>query len=400
MTLNDVIRGKSKHLRLVPRTGSTELVIAFSHLGYPSGHFAMSRALADLSVNILYVNSGEDSWYQRGLGEEAPSIDATLELLKQLIEHLDPTKIICVGISMGGYAALLFGLLLKCDIILAITAEITIGETFSRSWTANTLQRYDARYRSLAYLIQQNSQTKIFAIYGAYDIIDLSLLWPIAREIEHGDTLKLFMVSGDHKIAVNLPVRSLVDALLRDGKLTFRDIHETLAFAERPDAEELYSFAFIKKYEDEPDKSILYQALKDLPSARERSWMCLFFGKILFDCKRFQEAEEVFLKGVKLDPHSHSLWHSLGLNYQANHEHEKASESYAIALAIRPEATITRMRYANALAALGNFIIAESEYRRVLQQAPHLVEAQAQLAKLLEATTKSDAFGAPLAITP
>jgi hypothetical protein len=81
MTLNDVIQGRSQHLRLVTKKGSTELVIAFSHLGYPSGQFAMSRALANLSANVLYVNCAEDSWYQRGLGEEAPSIDATRTLL-------------------------------------------------------------------------------------------------------------------------------------------------------------------------------------------------------------------------------------------------------------------------------------------------------------------------------
>jgi tetratricopeptide (TPR) repeat protein len=290
---------------------------------------------------------------------------------------------------MGGYAALLFGLMLNWQYVIAITPEITIGEAFSRSWTANTLRRYDVRYRSLAHLIQKNNTTQVFSIFGAYDIIDLSLLWPIANEIERGNNFKLYMVSGDHKVAVNLPVNKIIETVLRDGRLASKDIHETLAFAERPTADEIYSFAFIKRYEDEPNRSFLYDALKDLPTLHTRSWMCLYFGKSLFDCKRFKEAEDVLTNGANLDPHSHAIWHILGLTYQATGRHEEARNSYASALALRPEATTTRLRYANALAAVGEASAAESEYRLVLSQAPHLVEAQTRLVQLIELSAKT-----------
>src|SRR6202041_292958 len=99
-----------------------------------------------------------------------------------------------------------FGLLLECDFVLAITAEISLGEKYSRSWTVNTLREYDFRYRSLADLIHRNRKTQIFAVYGAYDIVDLSLLWPVAYDIERRERLQLFMVSGDHKAAVQLDI--------------------------------------------------------------------------------------------------------------------------------------------------------------------------------------------------
>ena len=56
------------------------------------------------------------------------NIDETVFKIKELIEKINYSKIILIGGSMGGYGALLFGSLIKCDSILAISPQTFIDK--------------------------------------------------------------------------------------------------------------------------------------------------------------------------------------------------------------------------------------------------------------------------------
>lgn len=71
----------------------------------------------------IFLRDFSQSWYQSGLPGQTDSLLATADLLRQHIQQQEIRHLVTVGNSMGGYAALLFGALLKADVILAIAPQ-------------------------------------------------------------------------------------------------------------------------------------------------------------------------------------------------------------------------------------------------------------------------------------
>jgi dienelactone hydrolase len=204
--IQEILKGEHQYIRVDREYGSDTVLIIFSHIGYPAGKFAMSNALANISATKIFINCRDSAWYQQGIEGVSSSIDETVVVLTELLEKIAPARVFTTGMSMGGYAALLFGLKLKCDAVLAFTAEVAVGAEHLRSFTLNKRKVYDYKYRSLANLVWQNSSTKIFGIYGAYDLVDLALLSTIAPAIEKRELFTLHLVSGGHQVTHRLDI--------------------------------------------------------------------------------------------------------------------------------------------------------------------------------------------------
>lgn len=69
-------------------------------------------------VDVLWLKDRGDLWYQY---EE-------LEDVQELIDK-DYSEIVTLGCSMGGYAAILFGLMIKADRILAFSPQTILDDT-------------------------------------------------------------------------------------------------------------------------------------------------------------------------------------------------------------------------------------------------------------------------------
>ena len=64
------------------------------------------------NYNYIFVKDNYQVWYQI-------NTDKYLEAIREQISFINPSKIICVGQSAGAYAAILFGQLLKADLVFA-----------------------------------------------------------------------------------------------------------------------------------------------------------------------------------------------------------------------------------------------------------------------------------------
>lgn len=69
---------------------------------------------------LFYIDEYQD-WYQQGIKGITKSIDETVSHIHHLTKKYD--KIICIGSSSGGYAAILFGSLLDVDTVLTFNAQ-------------------------------------------------------------------------------------------------------------------------------------------------------------------------------------------------------------------------------------------------------------------------------------
>jgi hypothetical protein len=102
------------------------LVIAFGFVSWTTrpefdffGRLKKLEATSGCHINKILVRDSGNAWYHRkieGLGEH---VDETALRLRELVRDIAPSKIITIGQSMGGYAAIMYGLLLNARQIIS-----------------------------------------------------------------------------------------------------------------------------------------------------------------------------------------------------------------------------------------------------------------------------------------
>lgn len=103
------------------------LIIAFSGIGkgmmmHPFEFFQMSKTL---KYSRILLRDPYVAAFLKGL--EGEGIDALMDRLRHEIEILSPKKIIILGVSLGGYAALFAGHYLKADYVHAFAPYTYLG---------------------------------------------------------------------------------------------------------------------------------------------------------------------------------------------------------------------------------------------------------------------------------
>lgn len=102
---------------------STDLLVAFSgrRMGLVIDSFSFSKSSRDVPVNRLMLRDNFGLWYHGGLQGHTVGIADTAQRLKQLIRSRGIKRICVLGVSSGGYAALLFGQMLGANTICSIS---------------------------------------------------------------------------------------------------------------------------------------------------------------------------------------------------------------------------------------------------------------------------------------
>jgi hypothetical protein len=88
--------------------------------------------------------------YHKGIQGISNNIDETVDYLKDKFKHYE--RVICLGASAGGYAAMLFGSLLNVDTVIAFIPQTTLRS-----------KERDEKYRDIAPHINTSTKYNIFA---------------------------------------------------------------------------------------------------------------------------------------------------------------------------------------------------------------------------------------------
>jgi hypothetical protein len=159
---------------------SSRLIIAFGGLAGVIGEippFEFMRILAPVDAKTAFLRDEARSWYHRGVDEVGDDIDAVAEHLRSLAAQVE--RVVTIGVSAGGYAALLFAALISCE-AHAFSPQTFIDPELRRihgderwsGWIAELDGDLDPRYADLAPVIA-GSESECHVYYGTGHALDV-----------------------------------------------------------------------------------------------------------------------------------------------------------------------------------------------------------------------------------
>ena len=161
--------------------------------------YYMYRTLSDdTENNYLFVRDPYNTWYLN-------IVEPILYTIKQIISILNDPEVICLGQSAGGYAAILFGSLLKCSKIVSITPQIVAFTSYLTDYRKEMYKKYELynfAYRDLSTLQPFTPQITIITSTNINDLQQLRRLNLKDPQI----TLKI----------INTPDHNLIPAIGKD----------------------------------------------------------------------------------------------------------------------------------------------------------------------------------------
>ena len=174
------------------------------------------------SFNKLFLRDMNRDYYINGLKNSTKNLNETIELLKKLISYKKYSKVVAIGSSSGGFAAILFGHLLKFKKVLAFNPQTIISEPFNKniipylfskeiSIRLGGLNKSDKLYQkclNLRNFIPFNTQVEIH--YSQFSRIDTQQ----AFFIKHRNCQLIKHSSGSHLLTPELKEKGLLKDLI------------------------------------------------------------------------------------------------------------------------------------------------------------------------------------------
>jgi hypothetical protein len=168
------------YLRIEAAGPRRPLVIAFADAGQKPGTFAQYKCVQRLDCGKIFVNAPEDSWYLEGVPGLGSSLPDAATALLRIVEELDPNWVVAVGASMGAYAAIAFGALIRAHRIVAFSPETLLKLPGSRS--GQVLEaRHTGTLGDLRPLLDEFEPAELWLTASEGDAIDVYSAAHIAR---------------------------------------------------------------------------------------------------------------------------------------------------------------------------------------------------------------------------
>lgn len=165
------------------------LVVAFSgmatQLSMPPAEFM--RTFLSKNISIMFIKDFWQCWYQKGLLGLTKNIDETAAFLKEELSQINPKKVIFIGTSAGGYASLLFGILLNIDEILSFSPQTYIEERIFAKFKA-----VDSRIDDINFASPYLNISKIPALHNFSGVINIYYGSENANDKQHAKNLSDF----------------------------------------------------------------------------------------------------------------------------------------------------------------------------------------------------------------
>ena len=106
------------------------LLVAFGGMmgGLMIPPFEFFHLTKGLDINKIFIRDLDQCWYHAGLPGVSNDIEGTAAFLRHKIDEQGIQRVVFVGNSMGGYAAILFGILVGADLVHAFVPHTSLND--------------------------------------------------------------------------------------------------------------------------------------------------------------------------------------------------------------------------------------------------------------------------------
>jgi hypothetical protein len=207
------------------RTDVRFLSFAGLNLGMGIPPFEFLRSLSNRDVPGWFIKDFHQSWYQKGLLGITSSATETTGYLRGLIGENDGRRLVTLGASSGGYAAMIYGCWLGAERVVAFSPQTLINRRIASQYAAidtpESLRFLDKSAGILnlrIFLQQQERLPEITVYYGSDHEQDTQE----AMHLDGLDGVTLVPVAGveGHSVTGELRKRGDLEQIL-DRLVTF-----------------------------------------------------------------------------------------------------------------------------------------------------------------------------------
>ena len=205
----------SGHFHFDGSSNVKKMMIVFGYINQPVGILSHLNFLGEADCKKVFLNPGCNLWYQTGvpgLGESFESLEFTLrEIRREYNDH----EILCLGHSMGAYAALYFGAKLCASRVLASVPELQLN--LPGSISIDHMKGRPAP--NLLDVLSSSVETQMCVIVGTKNQFDVDM----AHHLMAFPKAAIWKISSGHETFPYLRdcgrLRDILGAFVRDGNI-------------------------------------------------------------------------------------------------------------------------------------------------------------------------------------
>lgn len=183
--LNRRLADEPRDMQLHKRGVGLPTVITFSGAGLNpetgEAMYAMQAFLKDSAINVIMLRDQACAWFHGGVRGISTDVASTVQYLQRLLGLWNSSRVLCTGASAGGYAAILFGVLLNATGVIALNPQTLLkrgvqcqahGWLYMLKWCDGEGTWTPTKQQYADLLDLPPSDTRIEIVYGADDPVD------------------------------------------------------------------------------------------------------------------------------------------------------------------------------------------------------------------------------------
>ncbi len=191
--------------------GNKTLIVCFGGMVSSFGGiipFEFLRYLSSVYTNgcdLVFFIDKNQCWYHKGIQGITNNVDETVVYLNQIIQNGNYTKVIFMGISAGGYAAMLFGSLCNITNVISFIPQTKLKKSL------------DTKYTDLNDIINHTTKYTLYADTSVTDMNDCHHIYH-CEHVQHHTNVNI--IKGKHCVLKTLRdtgyIKKLIDSIILD----------------------------------------------------------------------------------------------------------------------------------------------------------------------------------------
>ena len=156
----------SKKSIFMQKSNSEELIVVFNSHNHKNRYFQLNSLTAEQQTNLLFLADPENKYFL----DDDDGLNYS-KLLDKYIQRFSESKTTFYGHSMGGFAALYFGIMKNVNILTSMP-QVDLIESYKHAWSdlKKTLTHVKSDINLPQYIRNNIKDSVIYLIYGNHDL--------------------------------------------------------------------------------------------------------------------------------------------------------------------------------------------------------------------------------------